>query len=143
MKTVFDAGIGDTFGARVAGNIATSELIGSMEYSCAVAGSKLVLVLGHTACGAIGGAIDQVRLGKLTGLLKQIRPVVDATRYDGPRNGKNAEFVNAVARANVLHTMQHIREQSLVLKGLEAHGNIKIMGAMYDLDTGMVTFMET
>ena len=141
-EIIFDTGIGDAFGARIAGNISTPDLIGSMEFACAAAGAKLVLVLGHTACGAIAGAINGVKLGNLTGLLEQITPAVQATPYSGERTGRNAEFVNAVARQNVLHTMEIIRTNSPVLAGLEKENRIKISGAMYDLSNGEVTFLN-
>ena len=141
-EIIFDTGIGDAFGARIAGNIATSELIGSMEFACAVAGAKLVLVMGHTACGAIAGAINKVQLGNLSGLLERIQPAVDLTQYGGERTGDDPGFVNAVARMNVIRTVGLVREQSPLLAGLERQGDIGIIGAMYDLSDGMVTFLE-
>ncbi|MBO9357886.1 carbonic anhydrase [Bordetella petrii] len=140
-EIILDAGIGDTFNGRVAGNIANDDLLGSMEFACAAAGAKVVLVMGHTACGAVAGAIDNVELGNLTGLLKVIRPAVDATQYSGERSGKNAEFVDAVAKTNVQHTIDAIRKNSPILAGLEKEGKIKIVGSMYDLSNGMVTFL--
>ena len=140
-EIIFDTGIGDAFGARIAGNVATDELIGSMEFACAVAGARLVLVMGHTACGAIAGAIDQVQLGRLTGLLDQIRPAVESARYEGERTAANRAFVDAVAQANVGHAIARIRQRSELLAGLEQKGAIKIAGAMYDLGNGEVTFM--
>lgn len=127
-EIIFDTGIGDAFGARVAGNISTPDLIGSMEFACAVAGAKLVLVMGHTACGAIAGAIGGVQLGNLTGLLEQITPAVEATVYTGERSSTNYEFVDAVARQNVLLTIENIRKNSSVLDGLVKEGRIKIVG---------------
>jgi hypothetical protein len=115
---------------RVAGNIANDDILGSMEFACKVAGAKVVLVMGHTACGAIKGAIDKVQLGKLTGLLAKIRPAVEATRYQGERSAKNYDFVDAVVRKNVELTMADIRKRSAVLADLEASGAIKIVGAM-------------
>lgn len=140
VEIILDLGIGDTFNSRVAGNIANEDILGSMEYACAVAGSKLVLVMGHTACGAIKGAIDNVQLGNLTGLLEKIRPAIEATQYDGDRTAKNYPFINAVARKNVELTMAGIRAGSSVLKGLEDKGDIKIAGAMYSVETGAVEF---
>lgn len=140
-EIVFDAGIGDVFGARVAGNIANADLLGSMEYACAVAGAKLVLVLGHTGCGAIAGAINGVQLGNLTGLLKQIMPTVNATQFAGERSARNPDFVNAVAQANVVHTVQTIRKNSPVLADLEKQRKIAIRGAMYNLSNGAVDFL--
>jgi carbonic anhydrase len=100
-ETIMDLGIGDCFNARVAGNIANDDILGSMEFACKVAGAKVVLVMGHSACGAIKGAIDNVQLGNLTGLLAKIRPAVEATQYEGDRSAKNYGFVNAVAHKNV------------------------------------------
>ncbi|MGE4338696.1 MAG: carbonic anhydrase family protein [Pigmentiphaga sp.] len=141
-EIIFDTGIGDAFGARIAGNISTPDLIGSMEFACAVAGAKLVLVMGHTSCGAIAGAIDEVKLGNLTGLLQQIRPAVEATPYSGERNGSNPAFVNAVAHKNVVLTVENIRKHSSILSDLEKEGKLKIIGSMYDLSNGEVTFLS-
>jgi carbonic anhydrase len=139
-ETIMDLGIGDCFNARVAGNIANDDIVGSMEFACKVAGAKVVLVMGHTACGAIKGAIDGVQLGKLTGLLAKIRPAVEATRYQGERSGKNYDFVDAVARKNVELTMADIRRRSAVLADLETSGAVRVVGAMYNLETGRVEF---
>jgi carbonic anhydrase len=125
----------------VAGNIANEDTLGSMEFACKVAGSKVVLVMGHTACGAIKGAIDGVQLGNLTALLAKIRPAVEATHYTGERSAKNYAFVDAVARKNVSLTIANIREKSAVLRELESTGSIKIAGAMYNLETGVVEFL--
>ena len=139
-EIIFDTGIGDAFNARIAGNVANEDLVGSMEFACAAAGAKLVLVMGHTACGAVQGAINGVQLGNLTGLLNRIKPSIDATLYNGDRSGKNAQFVDAVAKSNVLHTIDMIRKSSKILADLETAGKIKIAGAMYHLDGGMVDF---
>jgi carbonic anhydrase len=139
-ETIMDLGIGDVFNSRVAGNIANEDILGSMEFACKVAGAKAVLVMGHTACGAIKGAIDNVELGNLTGLLAKIKPAVKATDYGGARTASNYEFVDAVARTNVALTMADIRSRSGVLRELESDGAIKIAGAMYDLQTGTVDF---
>jgi carbonic anhydrase len=139
-ETILDLGIGDVFNARVAGNIANEDILGSLEFACQVAGAKVVLVMGHTACGAIKGAIDQVELGHLTGLLAKIRPAVEATRYAGERSAKNDGFVDAVARTHVELTMADLRGRSAVLADLEAKGALKITGAMYNLTTGQVEF---
>jgi carbonic anhydrase len=139
-ETIMDLGIGDTFNARVAGNIANEDIIGSMEFACKVAGAKVVLVMGHTACGAIKGAIDNVQLGNLTALLSKIRPAVSATDYKGDRSAKNYDFVDAVARKNVELTMENIHRRSAVLEDLEKSGAIKIVGAMYNLESGVVDF---
>ena len=139
-ETIMDLGIGDCFNARVAGNVANDDILGSMEFACKVAGAKVVLVMGHTACGAVKGAIDNVQLGNLTGLLARIRPAVSATEYSGERSAKNYGFVDAVARKNVELTMADIRRRSAVLSELASSGAIKIVGAMYDLETGVVEF---
>jgi carbonic anhydrase len=135
-----DLGIGDIFNRRVAGNIANQDILGSMEFACKLAGAKVVLVMGHTACGAIKGAIDNAELGKLTELLDKIKPAVDATTYSGERSSKNYAFVDLVARKNVEMTVSNIRKNSAVLAELESRGMIKITGAMYDLDTAAVEF---
>jgi carbonic anhydrase len=139
-ETIMDLGIGDTFNARVAGNVANDDILGSMEFACKVAGAKVVLVMGHTACGAIKGAIDSVQLGNLTGLLAKIRPAVEETQYQGERSAKNYGFVDAVARKNVELTMIDIHRRSPVLADLETSGAIKIAGAIYNLETGRVEF---
>jgi len=141
-ETIMDLGIGDTFNARVAGNIANDDILGSMEFACKVAGAKVVLVMGHTACGAIKGAIDNVQLGNLTGLLAKIRPAVEATDYQGDRSAKNYGFVDAVARTNVQLTVIDIHRRSPVLADLETSGALKIAGAMYNLETGGVDFFS-
>jgi carbonic anhydrase len=139
-EVVMDLGIGDVFNARVAGNIANEDILGSMEFACKVAGAKVVLVMGHTACGAIKGAIDKVELGNLTGLLAKIQPAVEATVFAGERSAKNYDFVDAVARKNVELTMLSIRSNSPVLRDLEAQGAIDIAGAMYNLESAEVDF---
>ncbi|HTR08996.1 MAG TPA: carbonic anhydrase family protein [Paraburkholderia sp.] len=140
-EIILDMGIGDTFNARVAGNIANQDILGSMEFACAVAGAKVILVMGHTACGAIKGAIDNVQLGNLTSLLQEIQPAVEATTYSGARTSKNEEFVDAVARSNVVHAISVIRTGSPILADLENKGQIKIAGSMYDIRNGKVTFL--
>lgn len=127
---------------RVAGNIANEDILGSLEFACKVAGAKVVLVMGHSACGAIKGAIDNVQLGNLTGLLGKIRPAVSATQYQGERSSKNYGFVDAVARKNVELTMTEMRRGSAVLADLERSGAIRIAGAMYDLESGRVEFLN-
>jgi carbonic anhydrase len=140
-ELILDFGIGYIFSGRVAGNVADEDVLGSMEFACKVAGSKVVLVMGHTGCGAIKGAIDGVQLGNLTALLAKIRPAVEATPYTGERSAKNYAFVDAVARTNVSQTIADIREKSSVLRDLESTGSIKIAGAMYNLETGVVEFL--
>src|SRR5580765_3239261 len=117
-EIVFDVGIGDTFIGRVAGNILNDDMLGSMEFACAVSGAKVVLVLGHTACGAVKGAIDDVELGNLTGLLARIKPSISATKFDGEKTSKNAAYVDAVARTNVVLGMESIRRRSPILEDL-------------------------
>jgi carbonic anhydrase len=139
-EVILDLGIGDVFNARVAGNIQNDDILGSMEFGCKVAGAKVVLVMGHTACGAIKGAIDNVQLGNLTGLLGKIRPAVEATSFTGDRSSKNPAFVDAVARKNVELTMAQIADHSPVLKELQASHALLITGAMYDIETAAVAF---
>ena len=139
-ELILDFGIGDIFSGRIAGNVADEDVLGSMEFACKVAGSKVVLVMGHTNCGAIKGVIDGVELGNLTALLSKIRPAVEATRYTGERSSKNYAFVDAVARENVLMTIANVRQRSPVLRDLESTGSIKIAGSMYNLETGTVEF---
>ena len=141
-KIIFDAGIGDTFSGRVAGNVVNEDQLGSMEFACAVSGAKLVLVLGHTACGAVKGAIDDVELGNLTGLLARIKPAIPDTKFDGEKSSKNPAYVDAVAQTNVKLGIQNIRRRSSVLENLEKKGSIQITGAMYNLANGMVTFIS-
>ncbi len=141
-EIILDLGIGDMFNSRVAGNIINEDILGSLEFACAVAGSKVVFVMGHTACGAVKGAIDKVQLGNLTGLLEKIRPAIEATRYDGERTSKDDIFVNAVARKNVELTVAGICAKSLLLKELETKGSIKIVGTMYDLGTASLEFIS-
>ena len=139
-EVILDLGIGDIFNGRVAGNIQNDDILGSMEFACKVAGAKVVLVMGHTACGAIKGAIDNVQLGNLTGLLARIRPAVEATTFPSERTSKNASFVDAVARKNVERTMAQIAEKSAVLKELQASHSLLITGAMYNIETAEVEF---
>jgi len=139
VEDVFDCGIGDLFVARVAGNIVNVDILGSMEFACAASGAKLVFVLGHEHCGAIKGAIDKVELGNLTALLHTIAPAVDEVAGDhGPRTSKNEPFVHRVAEQNVRRTLRRIRDESPVLRDLETQGRIRIVGGMYDMDTGEV-----
>ena len=140
-EIIMDLGIGDVFNTRVAGNIANDDILGSLEFACKAAGAKVVLVMGHTSCGAIQGAIDGVKLGNLTGLLWKIRPAVEATDYKGERSAKNLAFVDAVARKNVELTIDSIRSNSPVLCDLESTNAIKIVGAIYNLNTGKVDFL--
>jgi carbonic anhydrase len=139
-EVIMDLGIGDIFNCRVAGNIENDDILGSMEFACKLMGAKVVLVMGHTACGAIKGAIANAELGNLTALLAKIKPAVQATTYTGDRSETNYAFVDAVARKNVELTIAGIRRDSPVLAELETSGAIKITGAMYNLGTGAVEF---
>jgi carbonic anhydrase len=142
-ELVFDQGIGDVFSIRIAGNFVNDDILGSMEFACKLAGTKLVVVLGHTSCGAVKGACDHARLGNLTKLINKLEPAVIAVPEpadESLRNSSNIEFVNAVAKANVEMTMENIREWSPVLKEMENNGEIQIVGGMYDISDGSVTF---
>jgi carbonic anhydrase len=140
-EIILDAGIGDVFNARVAGNIVNDDMLGSLEFACALAGAKVIVVMGHTACGAIKGAIDDAKLGELTGLLSKIKPAIEATQYTGERSSKNYAFVDEVAKSNVRLALDEIRHRSSVLAGLQKDGKIKIAGAMYSLASGRVDFL--
>lgn len=143
-EIIFNLRIGDIFNARVAGNIIDQDIAGSMEYACKVAGSKIILVMGHTNCGAVKGAIDQVELGNLTQLLAKIKPAIDAAEdVEGEHTTKNSAFVNAVAKMNVMLTMENIRDTSPVLKKMEENNEIDIVGAMYDVKSGKVEFFDS
>jgi len=139
-ETILDLRIGDIFNSRVAGNVENPDILGSMEFACKLSGAKVVLVMGHTGCGAIKGAIDNAELGNLTGLLAKIKPAVAAATYTGERTSKNYAFVDAVARKNVEITIANIRKDSPVLAEMESNGAIKMAGAMYNLETGVVDF---
>lgn len=144
-ELIFDQGIGDIFSARVAGNIVNEDILGSIEFACKLAGTKLVLVLGHTACGAVKGACDHAELGNLTALVNKIQPAVKAITEPAAaeeRTSKNIEFVNNVAEKNVHLTIEKMREDSPVLAEMEKNGEIIIMGGMYDISNGKVTFYE-
>ena len=143
VEIVFDKGIGDIFAARVAGNIVDADILGSMEYSCKVSGAKLKLVLGHSHCGAVKSAIDNVDLGNITGLLKKIQPSVQSfPDYKGEKSSKNYEFVDMVGKKNVSETIKSIRKDSPILKEMEDKGEIKIVGAFYDIETGKIEFLD-
>ena len=137
-EIVFDQSIGDIFVTRVAGNIVNDDMIGSLEYASKVLGTRVIVVLGHTNCGAIKGACDGVQMGNLTGLLSKIKPAVAAARTPGERNSKNHEFVEEVAEINVSDAIKTIRERSPILKELESQGKTKIIGALYDTNSGKV-----
>ncbi|MFK7776150.1 MAG: carbonic anhydrase family protein [Saprospiraceae bacterium] len=142
VEDVFDRGIGDVFVARVAGNFANEDILGSMEFACKVSGSKLVLVMGHEHCGAVKAAVDDVKLGNITPMLTKIKPAVDMVKYDGDRTSKNQKFVHMVSETNVLNTIEKIRSESPILKEMEEKGEIKIVGALYDMDNGKVNFLK-
>jgi carbonic anhydrase len=142
VEDVFDRGIGDIFVARVAGNFVNEDILGSMEFACKVSGSKLILVMGHEHCGAVKAAVDNVKLGNITPMLSKIRPVVDAIAYDGDRTSSNKEFVHMVCEQNVLNTIDKIRTESPILNEMEGNGEIKIVGGVYDMDTGKVDFLK-
>ena len=143
-EMVFDQGIGDLFSIRIAGNFINDDILGSMEFACKLAGSKVVVVLGHTSCGAVKGACDGAELGKLTGMLDKIKPAVEAVHKPSERSqrtSENLDFVNEVATKNVAFSIDGIRSGSDVLSALESNGDIKIVGAMYDVANGKVTFL--
>jgi carbonic anhydrase len=141
-EIIFDAGIGNIFNARVAGNIIDPDLAGSAEFACKVSGSKVMLVMGHTNCGAVKGAIDKVQLGNLTQLVEKIYPAVEAmSNFPGEKTSKNLEYVDAVATKNVQLTVDNIRKISPILAELEQQKKIMIVGAMYSVKTGKVDFL--
>lgn len=144
VELIFNQGIGDIFVGRVAGNIENEDQLGSMEYAAKFAGSKVVMVLGHTSCGAIKGACDGIEVGNLTELLKKMKPAVSAVKgYEKEaRNSKNKKFVNEVVEKNVLQTVKDIRRRSTVLADLEKAGKISIVGAVYDIATGKVSLVS-
>jgi carbonic anhydrase len=143
IEIVLDQGIGDIFSARVAGNVLDDDILGSMEFACKVSGAKLIAVVGHSNCGAIKGAVDDVELGSLTGLLAKIKPAIDAVPADvQPRTTKNSAFVDQVSKANVRLVMKEIRERSPILREMLDSGQIGLVGGMYDLSTGKVQFYE-
>jgi carbonic anhydrase len=143
VETVFDQGIGDVFVGRVAGNIIDDQMLGSMEFATAVAGAPLILVMGHTACGAVKGACDNVDVGHVTALVRTIQPSVEAVTPEGEScSSSNSELVDAVATHNVSRTVEDIRTRSEIIRDLEARGEVRLVGAMYDLSTGVVTFIE-
>lgn len=141
-EVIFDQGIGDIFNARVAGNFVNADILGSLEFACKLAGSKAIVVMGHTSCGAVKGACDQAKLGNLTQMLDKIMPAVDGTTTkDGEaRNSGNIDFVNRVAQKNVELTIAAIKKDSPVLNEMFEKGEIDIVGAMYDVSSGRVTF---
>ncbi len=143
VEDIFDKGIGDLFVARVAGNFANDDILGSMEYGCKVAGAKLILVMGHEYCGAVKAAIDNVKMGNITHMLTNIKPAIDQSQnFQGKKNSKDEDYVEYVAKNNVLHTITVIKTKSTILKEMSDKGDIKIVGAYYDLKTGEVKFLD-
>ncbi|WP_340063704.1 carbonic anhydrase family protein [Ascidiimonas aurantiaca] len=143
VEDVFDRGIGDIFVARVAGNFVNEDILGSMEFGCKVAGAKLILVMGHEHCGAVKATIDNVKLGNITTMLDKIQPAVAmAADYEGEKNSKNDEFVHMVCENNIINTINEIRVNSEILNEMESNNEIKIIGAIYDMDTGEVVFID-
>lgn len=143
-ELIFDQGVGDIFSVRVAGNIVNEDLLGSMEFACKLAGTKVIVVLGHTSCGAVKGACDDARMGNLTTLLSKIKPAVGAVSEPtdpSERTSKNLDFVDRVAETNVRISIDNIRKQSPVLRIMEEDGEIAIVGAMYDIRSGKVHFL--
>jgi carbonic anhydrase len=143
VEDVFDRGIGDIFVARVAGNFANTDILGSMEFGCKLSGAKLVLVLGHEGCGAIAGAIDGVELGNITPMLANIKPAMAYFGdYSGEKTSANKAYVNMVTEQNVRCTIEYIRKNSPILEAMEADGEIAVVGGIYDMHTGEVTFLK-
>ncbi len=142
-ELVFDQGLGDIFSIRIAGNFVNEDILGSMEFASKLAGTKLIVVLGHTSCGAIKGACDHARMGNLTALINKLEPAVAEVKEpkdESLRNSKNLEFVDSVSAKNVLLTIENIRERSRILADMEKNKEILIVGAMYDISTGEVDF---
>ena len=142
-ELIFDQGLGDIFSVRIAGNIVNTDILGSMEFACKVAGSKLIVVLGHSKCGAVKGACDHVKLGNLTELLSKIQPAVyEESTITEDRSSSNSAFVENVSEINVKRNVKNIIERSFVLEQMVENGEIGIVGAMHDIETGLVTFYD-
>lgn len=142
-EIIFDQGVGDIFNARIAGNFVNQDILGSLEFACKVAGSKAIVVMGHTSCGAVKGAVDNVELGNLTAMLEHIQPAIEEVgEVTGELNSKNTQYVQQVSDKNVELTIQDIKDNSPVLNEMYENGEILIVGAMYDVETGKVNFME-
>ncbi len=140
-ELIFDQGLGDIFSCRIAGNVLNDDIIGSMEFACKIAGVKLIMVLGHTECGAIKGACDNVKMGKLTGLLKKIKPAIKSEKKTkDKRDSTNQNFVSNVASLNVVNTLKEVTKKSSIIKTMNKKGQIAIVGGMYDVATGVVDF---
>lgn len=144
-ELIFDQGLGDIFSIRIAGNIVNTDILGSMEFACKIAGSKLIVVLGHTKCGAVKGACDHVEMGNLTELLSKLQPAVYSERETTDidhRNSKNALFVENVSSINVRRSVKSIIERSFIIEQMVENGEIGVVGAMYNVETGKVDFYE-
>lgn len=144
-ELVFDQGLGDIFSVRIAGNFVNEDILGSMEFACKLAGTKLIVVLGHTSCGAVKGACDDAKMGNLTSLLSKIKPAVEGVtepKDENLRNSTNSDFVDNVSKKNVQLTIDRIHKESPILSEMEKNGEIMIIGAMYDISNGAVTFYE-
>jgi carbonic anhydrase len=141
-ELIFDQGLGDIFSIRIAGNVLNDDILGSMEFACQVAGSKLIVVLGHSSCGAVKGACNHVEMGHLTGLLEKIQPTVDRMQQRHGEGLSKDDFVQAVALENVLHTMAEIEGRSSILRHLLREGKIGIVGAFYSVEEGTVTTLR-
>ena len=142
-ELIFDQGLGDVFSVRIAGNIQNADILGSIEFSCKVAGAKVVVVLGHTKCGAVKGACDQVKMGNLTTLLEKLKPSLDGeTSVTSERNSNNSEFVEKVASLNVRITGKQILKNSSILKEMIENDQIALVCGMYDVETGIVDFYD-
>lgn len=142
-ELIFDQGLGDVFSVRIAGNVQNADILGSMEFSCKVAGAKIVVVLGHTKCGAIKGACDHVEMGNLTTLLEKVKPAIEAEKsVKDNRHAANSEFVEKVASLNVRLTKKQILQNSPILKDMISKGEIALVGGMYDVETGVVNFYD-
>lgn len=143
VEQVFDAGIGDLFVGRVAGNFVNTDLLGSLEFSCKVSGAKLIVILGHSSCGAIKSAIDEVKMGNITAMLSNIQPAITLSQnFQSDKSSKNEAYTDLVAKNNVLHTIEVIKKDSPVLNEMLQNGSLKIVGAFYDLKTGIISFIE-
>lgn len=142
-ELLFDQGLGDIFSIRIAGNILNDDIIGSMEFACKLAGAKIIVVLGHTKCGAIKGACDHAKLGSLTTLLDKIKPAIECENtIKENRNSSNSEFVEKVSELNVKLTVDAITERSPILKDMIQNGSVSLVGGMYDVGSGLVTFYD-
>lgn len=143
-ELIFDQGLGDIFSCRIAGNVLNEDILGSMEFACRLAGSKVIVVLGHTKCGAVKGACDHVEIGHLTGLLKKFEPVIASEKETtANRTSGNSHFVERICRLNVMHVMSRIPQQSPILSEMLAKGEIALTGGIYDVETGKVDFFDS